>query len=335
MSGPRRHPDDLLVRARELAGSGEWRDLVELLEGIDRETLLADSRLAYLHGQGLYFTGRMEELRSFAETFEAEARSRADAAATMRALNLAGNTAFELGEPERAERRYEELMDLAEAEGDREMQANAANNLGALANRRGRPEEALAYYRLAAPLYERLGETRGLAQMHHNIAISYRDKGWLRDAQEFYREAQRLADGIGYQPLVAMSTAGRAELEVRREDPAVARELAERALAIAGDVGDPVTQGDALRVLGLATAGDDPTAVGRALEHVERAADLGRESSNRLLEAEATRDAGRLLMEAGETEEGRKRLRRALALFESIGAELESGRIREELSAAS
>ena len=150
--------DALRSKVESLAHAGDWAALYELLRGEGRADLLTDDSTAYRFAESLYHTGRMDELASYAAAYEEEARGAADPDGVMRALNLAGIAAFELGDPGGARSKFDALMELAEASRDQEMLARAANNLGAIANLRGRRHEALAYYHLAIPLYQRLGQ---------------------------------------------------------------------------------------------------------------------------------------------------------------------------------
>lgn len=340
--------DPLQSRAGKLATDGRWSELYELLRERPAEATASDPALAYRFGEALYHTGRMEELAAYATVCESVTRRGADPVGTMRALNLAGIAAFELGETAKAREKFDALMELAEAERDEEMLARAANNLGAISNLRGRRHEALAYYHLAIPLYQKMGQPKGLAQTHHNLGMSYRDLGRLEDSAAAYGHAVALAGGIGYRPLVAMSTVGRAEAELLRGDLPLARQLVERGLALARAVPDPISEAEALRVRGLVQAGESAAvaaevrepgagaagAVEAALADLEGAAELARTTRNALLEAEVERDIGRLELRRGRRDEGRRRLEAAASRLDALGAVAEARALREEAEAA-
>lgn len=321
-------PGALRDRVAELAGDNRWREVHDLLADLDRERILRDHLLAYRFGQSLYYTGRIEELSGFADRFETATRDSSAPDALMRALNLAGTTAFELGDIEKARRCFDRLMDFAEAEDDTEMQARAANNLGAVAALSGRIDESLSYYRLAAPLYERMGRPRGLAEMHHNMAIAYRDLGRLDDATESYRKAADLADSVGHISLVVLATVGRAEAELRSGDETLAGELIRRGLADAREIGDPLSEADALRVRGTVRAAE-PERRAEALEDFRQARSLADSAGNRFLRGEIDRDRARTLLDAGRPDEARDAGRDALDTFRSMGASHEAERVRD------
>jgi len=315
--------DAVRQRTRSLAAGGEWERLFETLDGLERSSVAADSALAYPFGEALYHTGRMPELAAFAQEYEEASRGASDPRETMRALNLGGIAAFELGDTGGARQAFDTLMELAEGEGDEEMLARAANNLGAIANLRGRRHEALAYYSLAIPLYQKLDQTRGLAQTHHNLGLSYRDLGRPDDSVAAYSRAISLAESISYSLLVAMSTVGRAEIELRRGDVEFSRRLVDRGLALSRNIPDPISEAEALRVRGLAYAADGSSDM-QAQADLAAALRLAGETGNRLLEAEIERDMGRLALSRGELGEAERLLRSSVRGFHAIGATAEA-----------
>jgi tetratricopeptide (TPR) repeat protein len=320
--------DALSSKAESLANAGDWAALYELLRGEEQAGLLADGSTAYRFAESLYHTGRMEELASYAAAYEEAARGAADPDGVMRALNLAGIAAFELGDPEGARSKFDALMELAEASHDEDMLARSANNLGAIANLRGRRHEALAYYHLAIPLYQRLGQPRGIAQTYHNLGLSYHDMGRFEESVAAYSRAVVVAEELGYQPQVAMSTVGRAEAELRRGDVLLSRQLAERGLELARSAHDPISEAEALRVRGLVRAAGGEGQAG--LADLEAARKLARDARHTLLEAEIERDIGLQRLVAGQASEARENLDAALTLFESLGARAEARAVRQK-----
>lgn len=318
-------------RTRSLAAEGDWERLFDTLAALERSSVADDPGLAYPFGEALYHTGRMPELADFAREYEEAARRAADPRETMRALNLSGIAAFELGDTEGARLSFDTLMELAEGEGDEDMLARAANNLGAIANLRGRRHEALAYYFLAIPLYQKLDHTRGLAQTHHNLGLSYRDLGRPDDSVEAYSRAISLAESISYSLLVAMSTVGRAEIELRRGDLDFSFRLLDRGLTLSRAIPDPISEAEALRVRGLAHAADRGPSDAKAQADLAAALRLARKTGNRLLEAEIERDMGRQAVSRGDRSAADRLLRSSARGFEAIGAIAEAHAVQQEL----
>lgn len=320
--------DRVWKRASARAAAGDWSDVYAELAEVEVDQILASPVIAYRFAEALYHTGQMRALRSFADQYVAEARSSADTTGVLRALNLAGIAAFELGEIDVAEARWDELLGLADGSGDQDMMARAANNLGAVANLRGHSNQAVIFYRSALPLYQRLGQRRGLAQTYHNLGVSQRDLQRYDEATSTFASATQVAEEIPYPPVIAMTLISRAELEVQRSDFAVAEELASRGLTLARELEDPISEGEALRVRGLARGlGGE---VREANREMELALDLARQTGNKLLEAETLRDLGELSSGAAEVDNAR--LADALRCFEALGATAEADRLRTLLA---
>lgn len=314
--------------ADDLASEANWDGVRELLEALSAQDLLR-AELAYRFGEALYFTGRITDLKGHAAAYELAARAAADAVAVLYARNLAGIAAFELGLMDEAASILEDLINRAVEENVQPLMAKAAISLGALANLRGEPDRALTYYRLALPPLDRDCDTRGLGQVHHNLGMSYRDLGSLEDAVDEYRHATRIAQNAGMQPQVAMSIIGRAEVEVMRGDFALGFILAERGRLLAVDIGDPISEGTALRIRSLARIGAGPTTSVVAVDVKElesaaadlaQAADLADRTDNALLRAEVLRDLGRLDRRRGLSTQARRNLTSARDAMRSLGA---------------
>lgn len=241
---------------------------------------------------------------------------------------MGGIAAFELGRMDEARSRLDAVLEMAYAETDYEMLAPAANNLGAIADLEGRTDEALSYYRLALPLYERAGKAHGLAQTYHNLGISYRALRQIEEAVKCHEKTIEIASGVGYRPLVSLSLAARAECEVDR-DTELALELAGRAIKIALEAQDPVSEGDALRVRAVVHGrlGHGPD----ALRDFESAEKIARETDNLLLLAETLRDRGSYLAAEGRAEEARPILARAVTELRRLGAEAKAVEIESRI----
>lgn len=318
------------TRAAELKAADDWVGICREFDAVDPSALAQSSPAAYAYGEALYRTGRPRDLASFAYEFEAVARANADPAGTRRALNMGGIAAFELGRMDEARQRLETVLEMSHAEIDHQMLAPAANNLGAIADLEGRTDEALSYYRLALPLYEQAKRPHGLAQTYHNLGISYRALGRTDDAVKSHEETIKVAGQIGYRTLVAMSLSAKAECEIDRGDARLALELAKRATMLARDCQDPVSEGDALRVRGLAAG-----RLGRAdAAHMDFAAaeEVAIATDNFLLRAETLRDRGRLLLDQGRADDAEPILRRAAEELRKLGASAKARAVEHDLA---
>lgn len=312
-------PDRRLeARAAQLKAADDWAGLCRELGTVDAGLLAQTPNAAYAYGEALYRMGRPDDLAAFAEVFETSARANSSPASTLRALNMAGVAAFELGDLDEATRRLDDVLEMAYSEGNHEMLAPAANNLGAIADLQGRTDEAVSYYRLALPLYEQAGRLHGVAQTHHNLGLSYRALRRVEDAIRSHEKTLEIAAGVGYRSMVALSLAARAECELDLGNVEIAFPLADRSIGIARDCEDPVSEGDALRVRGAVRSRQGH--VDEALLDFEAAEEIAVRTSNSLLHAETLRDRGACLVDHAREDEGRPLLSQAAAELRLLGA---------------
>jgi tetratricopeptide (TPR) repeat protein len=328
MSGVRQAIEDIAARTEALATEGQWAEVYDLLAAEETARILANESMAYRFAEALYFTARFWELAQYAAAYEESSRRWSDMLGVMRATNLAGIAAFELGRMNEAQQRFDALMDLGLAEGHDEMQARAANNLGTLSSLRGDQGAALSHYGRCQRLYETLDHVRGVAQTTYNQGLTYSDLGRYEDAVTQFDCAIALSESIDFTPVVAMARTARAELEVRRGDPELGRRFADRAIEQAEEIGDPVSVAEALRVRALAST-HTPA---EALDDLARAEEAATETGQALLEARIQRDRGRVLLKARCHEPGRRCLEEAAEQFEELGANGEARDIRGELA---
>lgn len=320
--------DDITARTEALAAARRWTEACDLLAAAAIETILGHETLAFRFAESLYYTARFPDLARYAVAYEESARRSSDGLGVMRAINLAGIAAFELGRMDEARQRFEALMGLALAERHEEMQAHAANNLGTIASLRGDHEAALCHYGRCLRLYERLDQVRGVAQTTYNQGLTYSELGRFADAVTQFDRAIALSESIGHTSVVVMARTARAELEVRRGDAGLGRALADRAIELAREIDDPVSIAEALRVRALATSG----VLSAALDDLARAEELASETEQALLGARILRDRGRILLGAGQHAPGTRCLDEATERFAALDAAGEVRTIRAELA---
>lgn len=262
-------------------------------------------------------------LRPIADSLERSG----DRAALGRAMNLLGAALFELGELDDAESAFGRALQVASQDDDAVLIARATNNLGAIANVRGQRESALALYQIAVPAYQRIGNTLGLAQSFHNMAISLRDMRRLTEADEYERRALEFSRQAGDKRVQAMARVGRAELSLMGGDPQMAHAGARLAADDYTEIHDVAGIADANRLAGVALAAMDSTV--EALESLNRAVALARESATALVEAESLEGRSKLLARMGERSQAFEDAVLAQAIYKRLGATEELAAIEE------
>lgn len=108
-------------------------------------------------------------------------------------LNALGMIALEIGDLDRAERRFELALRLARSSGHARGEAGALVNLGSIVSARGEHREAIGYYRSARWAYRRARSPAGEARALNNLAMILADMGRWDAALRCYGKARELA----------------------------------------------------------------------------------------------------------------------------------------------
>ena len=247
-----------------------------------------------------------------------------------RAVNMLGVACFALGELEEANSALHVALDLATQDDDALLLAQATNNLGTIASLQGRHEVALSHYRVAIPTLQRIGQPQRLANVYHNIGITLRATGDLEQADEHELRAIEYATSSDVPRLAAMGRTGRAEIALRRGDAPLAETTARLVIDELRQLGDPLNEADALRVMGAACAAqrryDD------ALQSFSRALEIARAHGHALNEAEVLRDRVDVRVRRAERALALDDARAALAIFERLGARAECDALGERIA---
>jgi tetratricopeptide (TPR) repeat protein len=309
----------LLTSARAHARRGEWGAVLDLLgvepvHGLDPELILV------LAEAGLR-TGRLALAQALLGPLLPALERQGNTPAQRRAVNMLGAAAFELGLMDEAEGQFNSALALANGAGDHLTIGRATNNLGMIAHIHGQYDRALSHYQLAVPAYQRLGFRAGLAETHHNMALALRELGRLDEADRQERRAIEFAREAGDSRLLAMAQVGRADISLRRGEPAVAEAGARQGAERYAGIPDALGEADALRLAGSAR-----TALGSlagARQALDRAVELAVLHGSALIEAEARAARARLAARESAWDEARADTERAAALYAGLGADRE------------
>lgn len=318
-------PDSLMITARQSAAAGAWREVAALLaphaaggDGLTEE--------AVLYAEAILYLGEERRALALLRAIMPDPVGGADRRLYRRAMNMTGVACFAIGELEEANAALHVALDLATRDDDPLLLAKATNNLGAIANLQGRYEDALWHYRLAIPTLQRIGQRPQLANVHHNLGITFRDTGELEEADEQERRAIEYATESAIPRLAAMGRTGRAEIALLRGDAPLAETTARLAVAELRELGDPLNEADAHRVVGTACAAqqrhDD------ALGEFSCALELARRHGHVLVEAETLRDRVSVHVRRGERELALADARSSIAIFKKLGATAECEALR-------
>jgi len=272
--------------------------------------------------------GELDRATGLAVEALVQFRTRGDSDGRMRALNLLGAIHWERGRIADAERCFGEALEMARQLGDSLMLARTSNNLASVAHLQGRFDQAAGLFREALLAYHRLGDRRGTAETYHNLGFAYRQAGEWREAEGATANAVRHAEVVGEPALLALVLGAKAELNVERNDAALAERELERAVRYATDAADVVGRAEVQRVQALAAL--HRGAWEQALLHAETARAVAVEHDSALLAAECAGIAARALKALGKAEQAEERRARAEAGFRQLGATSLLERLRQD-----
>lgn len=308
------------------SGAGRHRDVLEALQRLPLAVREGRTRGALLAAEANGRLGNYAEAARLAHVAATLARSHGEAHAELRARNLRGATALRHGDVAEAEGHFTAALEMARALHDSSTEARALNNLGILANIRGETEVALAHYRRALVAYQQSAVVRGMAETYHNIGITLRDQGNARAAVGAAEEAVRLATQAGDEQLIALAATGRAELHVLLGDPAFARAELQRAEERYMRIGFRAGLPEVWRVRAAVDRATHDLA--GAVSLLTQAAGLAAELGSSATLADIERDLAEALQASGDRSAASAARRRAIELYERIGAVREADRLR-------
>ncbi len=249
----------------------------------------------------------------------------------MKALNNLANAKAQGGDPAAAQQDYERALQLAEQLGDVRVQSYLQLNLGLVWDILGDTDQAVDYLRRSERLAQAGDDSATELGAGLQLASLYvRLEQWEEAAGEL-DALEALAQRLELPAEVATVGVLRAELALAGGEPQRAATYAGHALAIAVQLGDPIIQGVAERLLARAAAG-----VGDGQQAEQRFA----RSSAVLRQvdpfetARTLADWAHVLNQAGRAEEAAKYWQEAHDLFVQTGNQAFAERILKEMPAA-
>ena len=285
-------------------------------------------------GRALHMMGRYVEAE--AKITEALARHTKDGdqRAIATSLSRLGNIHQDRGHYEAANECHRDALAIRKATGDRWGQVVAQSNLAALSFELGELAEARAGWLAALPEAEAIGALPLSALILTNLGEAALAENKLDEARSRLENALEIIDDIKDGGLETACCRHLAALEKIHGNAAAARELAERALAVAQKAGLREHEAQAYMALGevlSASIHDEEATETGALAPaaiafgaaVEVLANLGNEAAL----AKALFVFGRYKAEMGDHAEAKDMLRDALMMFSRLGLERRSSEV--------
>ena len=229
---------------------------------------------------------------------------------------------------------YTRGLEILERLGDPSGIGFTRNNLALVHRRLGDLDRAEAEYRAALELFEVIGVATGISMAHSGLGSNALDRGERALAREHFLVELTTSEGLGQRVLLAEPQRG-ISLTYVGQDPALALEWAERALASARSSGVATQEALALQTLGIVrTARGEVTEAVAALERSRELFRAGdRHELARTLFALARAYAA-LPAEDRRRSDARALLGEARVIFAELGAVLDLRRVESAAIAA-
>lgn len=276
-------------------------------------------------GRLLRELGRLDEgeerLREALALFE-KSRDERGVASTLDDL---GKVAWRRGDYATALDTMGRALTMRQRIGDRRSIAVSLNNLANVHHDTGAFRRAIELFESALKIRREIGDLVGLSVTLNNLGTLAQDQKDDARARDLFEEALAVAKETGNRNRIAMVLTNLGYVHHRLGDDAKAIDTLKQAESLADELGDKLSLAEALRGLGKAYLARGEST--KARESIGRAVELFREVGGRVQEGIALRTLGETLAQGSaggqELEEARAHLRSSIALFESIGNDIE------------
>ena len=219
---------------------------------------------------------------------------------------------------DQAESTYREARRLAAATDDVLTTGNIDMNLGTLYTVRGNLSSAHDYYLASLACYERIEDERGVVGVLNNLGMLHIDRGEFASADECLHRALLIARQIGDVLSEGVVQINRTELLISQGNLNDARATCDNAFEIFGRLGEHSGRSEALKHYGVIYRESDKPYL--AETHLREAVDIAAKHSYPLQEAEAQRELALVLRTLGRNREALASLNRSHHLFSRLQA---------------
>jgi tetratricopeptide (TPR) repeat protein len=316
---------DPLRNARHALTDGRFREALQLLTSVRNEMSLSPE-WHLLMAMASWRLGNFAESLAAAERALTTFRTRGDADGEMRAQNVAAAGSFALGRLTEAAQGFAWALALAEQFSDRLMMARCANNLGNVAYYRGDETEALKQYSHAASLFGQAGSFHGVAEAWHNTGVVLREMGEYEAAAEAADRATDAASQLDDPRAMGWTLGGRGESDALQGDHRLGKVRVTRALELARQQEDRLTETDCLRVLSTIAVAEAKFDDGVRL--ASSAAVSAEEIGNPWMVARTKQQLGAALAAQHRELEAAEAYSAAAAAFDQLGSDNRAGAMR-------
>jgi tetratricopeptide (TPR) repeat protein len=325
----------LVQRASEFDRRGDWQGADQAYTAIFREAVSARAvpeMVAGLRQQARVRSqlGLVEEAEELALlSCEIAGRSQLQSAAA-RAMNVLAFLAHSGGDLRRAEELYHAVLERARELADSELIAAVCQNLGVLANLRGDLREARTLYLESVGSIVRADDRSTAMVAYNNLGIVCSDLGEWLEAEIYFGRGIEIAEQLGAKSMLVKLHGNSAEPLIQAGEFERARAALALTEALAREVGDGRGQSDAHRY--RARMARIEGAHGAAEKHLEMAIAIAEEHDLDLERGEHGHHPPPPRRAESRLGAARVIASEALRVYESLGADRDSARVRRFLN---
>jgi predicted ATPase len=300
--------------------SSEGRRWLE--RALARPNADAVTRARALNGAGnlAFQQGDYDQAAAWHEESLTLSRALNDPVGIDRALTNLGLVTHRQGDYARAQALWEESVALCRASGDSWSLAITLQNLGGLAQNQGDLARATTLNEESVALLRTLDDHRHVAMTLNNIGDVLALQGAYGRAQEVQEEGLAEARAVGAMEAMALCLRGLGDIALAQGEDARAEALYEESLALLRHVGN--TQEQVTTLVGLSVAARRRGKDARAQEMSQESLRLARTMRDPKAIADALASLARWVWERGEREQATAQYRESLELYEEMGTPL-------------
>lgn len=243
----------ILDLANLCIASGKMDLAKEIFNKINNKTKDKTLKAKSLIGLADVYSRRASWTRSISLVSEAENiyRETNDNAGIADCFNMLGTISGEMGEIEKAKNYFSQSLFLINDESNKELNAKIEANLGVVNSILGNTDEAVEHLESALTIYKKTGDLRRVSESYLNIGLNHFDSQNIDAAVAAYDKGIQIGIENNFFGILALLYLAKSELLVATNDFRMAKEFADKALAISHVLDDKLTVAEIYKVRGI------------------------------------------------------------------------------------
>ncbi len=179
----------------------------------------------------------------------------------------------------------------------------------------------MGHYARSLEGYREAGHDQGCARAYHNLGMISADQHKWADADRYFEQSRLIGERLGDLHLQALCLLNSSEVHAARQQFELAKQGAERALAIFEQLGSQLDKPDVYRVIGTIYRDTGKLALGES--RLRAAIELATTTGSVLSQAESSRELALLYQMMGRNQEALTLLNAAHGLFNRLDARVD------------